>query len=124
MSDETTDIGWAILELMGHRKLAGFVSDDMGLVRIDVYTEDPEILMPGADRVRVVRTGAAPTATQWYGRAAIYCITASTMDMCLRLAQSHQPAPVGRWELAERAGVGAGPEPDDADVEPDDGISY
>ena len=117
MSDESTDIGWAILELMGHRKLAGFVSDDQGLVRIDVYTEDP------AGPVDPSRSPqpATPIATQWYGRAAIYCITASTMDMCLRIAQSHQPAPVGRWELAER--VGAGPEPDDAEVE-EDGISY
>jgi len=112
----TEDIGWAILELMGHRKLAGFVTDDMGLVRIDVYTEDPE-----------VRMRAKPIATQWYGRAAIYCITASTVGLCVEVARSHQPAPVGRWELPETS-VGSTPPSGiaDAEMEPDfdDGQAY
>jgi len=112
----TEDIGWAILELMGHRKLAGFVTDEMGLVRIDVYTEDPE-----------VRMRAKPIATQWYGRAAIYCITASTVGLCVEVARSHQPAPVGRWELPETS-VGSTPPSGiaDAEMEPDfdDGQAY
>jgi hypothetical protein len=120
--DATTEIGWAILELMGHRKLAGFVTDDNGLVRIDVYTEDPESL-PGSTTMAPITP--PPIATQWYGRAAIYCITASTKEMCLRVAAANQPAPVGRWELPERV-ASPGPEPDDADVEPerDDDTAY
>lgn len=93
MSEE--QIGWAVLELMGHRKLAGYITDDQGLIRIDVYTEDPERL----EGDQVVRSGAQPIATQWYGRAAVYCITASTVDMCVAVSKSHQPQPVGRWEL-------------------------
>ncbi|HWF25211.1 MAG TPA: hypothetical protein VG275_07180 [Solirubrobacteraceae bacterium] len=119
MGAETENVGWAILELMGHRKLAGYVSDDNGLVRIDVYLEDPEILMPGA--VQVERTGAKPIATQWYGRQAVYCITASTVEMCLRVAEGNQPAPVGRWELPERAGVSADSVADDDKNDFDEG---
>lgn len=89
------EIGWAILELMGHRKLAGYVTDDAGLIRIDVYLEDPEQL----EDDRIVRTGADPIATQWYGRGAIYCITATKVETCLSLSRSYQPAPIGRWEL-------------------------
>jgi hypothetical protein len=45
---------WGLLELMGHRRLAGLITrDDGGLVRIDV---------PNG-------------CTQWYGPAAVYCIT-------------------------------------------------
>ena len=99
MPDTEPSKGWCVLELMGHRKLAGWISDDAGLVRVDVYLQDP-----GIDRPQV-----RPIATQWYGQAAIYCITATTKANCLALTKSHQPQPIGRWELPERAGL------DDAD---------
>lgn len=91
MSDTHTqqDKGWCVLELMGHRKLAGWVSDDAGLLRIDVHLHDPD-----------TEQGSAPIATQWYGQAAIYCITATSKENCLALTKSHQPRPIGRWELA------------------------
>lgn len=92
MSSPETAKGWCVLELMGHRKLAGFLTDDDGLVRIDVYLEDPDL-----------EDERLPIATQWYGRHAVYCITASTKELCLQLAAAHQPQPVGRWELPERA---------------------
>jgi hypothetical protein len=85
--------GWCVLELMGHRKLAGFISDGGSLLRIDIYLNDPD----------VAEAPAPPLATQWYGPSAIYCITATTKEMCLQLTESHQPAPVGRWELPEQA---------------------
>jgi hypothetical protein len=107
---ETTDIGWAILELMGHRKLAGFITDDQGLVRIDVYTD--EALLEDIDRAHFT-----PIATQWYGRAAIYCITATTVANCVGLSKSHQPAPIGRWELP--APERNEDEPEDAELAPD-----
>lgn len=95
------DKGWCVLELMGHRKLAGYVTDDEGMVRIDVYLQAPDEDEHG--------NTPGPIATQWYGRAAIYCITATTRENCLALTRSHQPQPIGRWELPA-------PEPDD---EPD-----
>ena len=55
---------WAILELMGHRRLAGFVSDveiaGTTFFRLDVHTEHE------------------PITTQFYSPAAVYCITPAT----------------------------------------------
>lgn len=65
---ETTFEGWAILELMGHRKLAGYLSEHeiagKGFIRIDVPTEPP--------------------ATQLYSPAAVYAITPTTEEVARR----------------------------------------
>jgi hypothetical protein len=78
--------GWAILELMGHRKLGGYVSQEVfagaGLIRIDV---------PGEDGKWV--------AAQLYSPSALYCLTPVTEDVARRFAKSMQPEPVTRWEL-------------------------
>ena len=113
------DKEWAIVELMGHRKLAGYCTDDGGMLRIDVYDNDPD----GSDGE------VTPLATQWYGAAAIYCITASTKAMCLAVTANHQPAPVGRWELPERATAGVTADEDESELEDatpvdDDGFPY
>lgn len=80
--------GWAILELMGHRRLAGYVRAvelaGAGLLRIDV---------PGE--------GDTPIATQFYSPAALYCLTPTTEAMARAVAKSSQPEPVHRWELPE-----------------------
>jgi len=77
---------WAILELMGHRKLAGKVSEATlaggAFIRIDV---------PGAE---------ADVATQFYSPNAVYCITPTTEDVARRFAAGCRPHPVSRWELA------------------------
>jgi hypothetical protein len=82
--------GWAILELMGHRRLAGYVREQnvagAGFLRIDV----PD---PKEDAERPF------SATQLYAPGAIYCITPTTEDIACRLARASQPAPVSRWEL-------------------------
>jgi hypothetical protein len=93
--------GWCVLELMGHRKLAGYVSDDDGLLRIDVYDQDPELEPEEAAERDFQRV--KPVATQWYGRQAIYCITATTKDLCVRYAKGLRIEPIGRWELPEQA---------------------
>lgn len=45
-SNKTPFEGWAILELMGHRRLAGFVKEEehfgVGLIRIDVLHGESE----------------------------------------------------------------------------------
>lgn len=74
---------WAILELMGHRRLAGFVTEQeiagKGFLRLEV---------PG-------QSGA----TQLYNPAAVYCITPTTEVIARAVAPTNQPAPVQRWEL-------------------------
>lgn len=64
-----TEIGWAVLELMGHRRLGGYVSEQevagSAFVRIDVPSAHPDEW----------------EATQYYSAAAVYCITPTTEAM-------------------------------------------
>ena len=94
---------WAILELMGHRRLAGYVTEQeiagAGFLRIDV---------PGTD---------GPTASQFYSPSAVYCMTPTTEAMARAVARTCQPEPVQRWELAlPEAREEAEEEDDDADA--------
>ena len=82
--------GWAILELMGHRKLAGYVRPatiaGSGVIRIDVPA----------------RLGGV-TATQYYSPAALYALTPVAEELARRLAALYQPEPITRWELPAEA---------------------
>jgi hypothetical protein len=77
--------GWCVLELMGHRRLAGMVTEveiaGSGMLRIDV---------PGED---------GPTATQFYSPSAVYAITPTTEAIARGFARRYRPEPVQRWEL-------------------------
>ena len=90
MSETGTFEGFAILELMGHRRLAGYVSEQeiagQGMIRIDV---------PGEDGTE---------ATQLYSPSALYCLTPTTEEVARAFAMRHQPRPVQRWELPSPAG--------------------
>lgn len=93
--------GWVILELMGHRRLAGWLSEQEiageGFLRLDVPA-DTTTLESLQER----------KATQFYRPAAVYCITPTTEETARRVAKLGQPEPVRRWEL---------PAPDDDDGE-------
>lgn len=75
--------GWAVVELMGHRKLAGKVSEATiaggAFIRLDVPSEPP--------------------ATQFYSPSAVYCITPTTEDTVRAFSKKNAPEPVTRWEL-------------------------
>lgn len=94
--------GPAIVELMGHRRIAGVVSQaeqyGTAMLRVDI---------PGAD-------GQEGT-TQFYGGASIYCLTPTTDEMVAAVAARNQPTPVQRWELpkAEAAVDAETVDPDD-----------
>ena len=66
MSDETADTtpaaSWAVVELMGHRKLAGLVSEE---IRFGVPM----------CRIDVPANGEIAAFTQLYGGASIYAMT-------------------------------------------------
>jgi hypothetical protein len=83
---------WAVLELMGHRKLAGKVSETTifggVLLRIDIPSKD----------------GAF--TTQFYSPSSIYCLTPTTEAMARAYAVQNQPAPVSRWELPQQLPAG------------------
>lgn len=92
MTDEKPAFeGWAILELMGHRRLGGYVSEatvaGAGFLRIDVPGDDG-----GADPDSMV-------ATQFYSPSSVYCLTPVTEEMARAVAARNRPQPVQRWEL-------------------------
>ncbi len=95
--------GWCILELMGHRRLAGRVSEATigggSFIRIDV---------PGDE--------SRPGATQFYAPGSVYAITPTTEEIARRVAAGCRPAPVEEWELPKRLNAGSGA----IDVEADD----
>lgn len=77
--------GWTILELLGHRRLAGYVREETrfgtGLIRIDI---------PDA---------AGGATTQYYSPSALYAMTPTTEELARAFATRHQPTPIQRWEL-------------------------
>lgn len=83
MTEDQIFAEWVILELMGHRRLAGFLTEQevagKGFLRLDI---------PGQ-----------PPATQLYNPTAVYAITPTTEDIARAVAMTSQPAPVQRWEL-------------------------
>lgn len=108
MSENGSFTGWAILELLGHRRLAGYLCEQeiagAAFLRIDI---------PSGDGV---------LASQFYALAAVYGITPTTEEVARAVAQHNQPQPVHRWELpAPRQEVidahGIRHDPDDDDLE-------
>lgn len=74
-----------ILELLGHRKLAGYLTE----------TE-----IAGAKFLRIdVPTDEGKNVTQFYSPSAVYCITPTTKEMVSQMAHSNSPAPVSRFNL-------------------------
>ncbi len=106
MSAETKFQEWCVLELMGHRRLGGLVSEQeiagAAFLRIDVPGEDSEIV-----------------ATQFYSSSAVYCITPVSEEMARAVAKGNQPQPVQRWELPAPKTAGSG-----ANGEPVPGLDY
>lgn len=87
MTDQTdTFAGWAILELMGHKRLAGYVTEvdfaGSAMIRIDI---------PGDEE--------GDTATQLYNSSAMYCLTPTDEATARRVAKLSTMAPVTRWQI-------------------------
>lgn len=78
--------GWAIVELMGHRRLAGYAS---------------QVEMFGAAMLRLdIPAKEGLSATQFYSGGSIYCLTPTTEETAKAFALRNQPTPVQRWEIA------------------------
>jgi hypothetical protein len=76
---------WCILELMGHRRLAGKVTETTlcggGFLRIDIPMKN------------------GTNSTEYYAPAAVYCITPTTEEIARKLALQYQPEPISPWEF-------------------------
>lgn len=106
----TTFDVFAILELFGHTRLAGRVTEQTiagcGMVRIDV---------PGLPATKY--SPAQPGFTRYVGVAAIYSITPVSEDIAMRAAQSMRVAPVNVYLAVPQleGGVKWGQDDDDDD---------
>src|SRR5438270_10263446 len=81
--------GFAVLELMGHRRLAGWLSEQeiagAAFLRID---------MP----VNVKSDGTWDNITQFYAPSAVYAVTPTTQEVALEIAKQ-APQPLGVWDV-------------------------
>lgn len=83
---------WVILEIMGHRRLAGRLTEQeiggSGFLRLDVPSEPP--------------------VTQYYAPGSVFAIHPVAEEVARAAARHNRPAPVHRWELEA-------PQPEDDD---------
>ena len=98
--------GWVILELMGHRKLGGYLKEETiagaSFLRLDVISDQGEAV-----------------ATQFYSPSAVYCITPVTQELARSFGTKNQPVPVTQWDLPTKP-VPLPPHPDDEVIHPND----
>lgn len=81
---------WLIVELLGHTRLAGYVTEEEKfggmLGRIDIPNGDGFI-------------------TQYFGHGAIFRLTPTTEEVTRSVARMNQPRPVHQFELPERVTI-------------------
>lgn len=77
---------WALVELMGHQKIAGLIAETTiaggPMLRIDV----PE-------------TAAKPAFTRFLGTSAIYAINPCTEELAKKCAEALELRPISIWEV-------------------------
>lgn len=77
--------GWAVLELMGHRRLAGYVEEvevaSAKMLRITVYPKD------------------AQPWQQYYGAAALYCLSPVSEEVARKIMENSDAEPTFAWEV-------------------------
>ena len=99
---ETAFDEWCLVELMGHQRIAGRVTEQsiggQSLLRVDVPAN--------------AETGRQ-ALTKFYGPGAVYCLTPVSESIARRLADNIATPAVHRWDL--RAPELPGPSDDDDD---------
>ncbi|WP_193188871.1 hypothetical protein [Nisaea sediminum] len=88
VSENETFESWAIVELMGHRKIGGKVGEQTiagaNLLRVDIYEGE----------------GESPKMTQFYGGGAIYCLTPCAEHLARAFGDRYNAAaPVTEYDL-------------------------
>jgi hypothetical protein len=81
-------IGWAVIELFGHQKAAGYVTEatiaGSGFLRVDV----PESL------------GGRPAYTRYLGPSAVYSVLPVPEAVARAYAENMYQEPIRAWQLA------------------------
>lgn len=91
---------WGLIELMGHAKIAGQISEEefggTKLIRVDV-PEMPERTDMLFGRERTIP--ATAPFTKYIGGAAVYSMTPLSREACLRVIQRFEHVPVQAVDL-------------------------
>lgn len=86
--EETTFEHWALLEIMGHNRFAGLISEQTiaggSFIRIDIPESD----------------GLQPV-TKFFNASSVYCITPVSEEVARGLARKFCHAPINSWEIPE-----------------------
>ncbi|KKL19078.1 hypothetical protein LCGC14_2469110 [marine sediment metagenome] len=86
---ENNDVGfWAIVEIMGHKRYAGYVGEQViggaSFVRVDVPDQD-----------------GYKAFSKLFGAQSIYCITPVSEDAAKAAARSLKEQPMSEWDLPD-----------------------
>lgn len=88
---------WMLVELLGHNRIAGFVTEEekwgQVLMRIDIPTHYD------FDKKELVFT------TQFYGTHALYCATPILESDAIELAKQLRPKPFGKFDLHKESSM-------------------
>ena len=88
MTTEKAFESWCLLELFGHQRVAGRVTEQSiggcNFIRVDI---------PSA--------GGEAAQTKFYGQGAIYCMTPITEAVAFKLFAKLSPQPVSEWDLPQ-----------------------
>jgi hypothetical protein len=122
--------GWAIVEILGHQRYAGYVTTEAYgqavMFRIDVpalEARERQTKQPGYIDGQYVPAGATvqegpmPGYTKLVGAGSIYCITPSTKEAALHAVESLQARPLMLVKLPPDRAL---PAPQDEPVDFDD----
>lgn len=89
-----TESVWAVVELMGHVKLAGRLTEEekfgAKLGRLDIPQDDPLI------------AGQTVFVTQFFGGGSVYRITLVTEAVARHVAKKSSPEPVHSWDFPKQ----------------------
>lgn len=78
---------WAIVELMGHTRIAGLVTEE-------------EHFGAKMGRIEIPKPDGGGFTTQWFSGSSVYRITPTTEQIVMGMAKSSQTRPVSSWELS------------------------
>ena len=127
---ETTSETWAVVELLGHLKLAGRLTEEekfgSKLGRLDIPFNRTCEACAGTGQAAFMSAEPCPSCkgtkvesgfmTRYFGGASVYSISVVSEEVARHVAQVAAPAPVSQWDFPKRAL----PAPEDRDDEYDD----
>ena len=77
---------WCVCELLGHRRLAG-------------YVQEVQLAGAGFLRLDIPEAGGDPGRTQYIAPGSVYALHPVGEDTARRAAAAWRPEPVSRWDL-------------------------